>query len=61
MLKKLIKLADRLDQKGRSDLADEVDLIIKNISEENDKNLPKEIIDFDEVKDEDIEKLWEDE
>lgn len=54
MIEKLVKLADRLDQKGREDLADEVDALIQELTKSEPKETP-------ELTDKDVETFWEEE
>ncbi len=55
MIEKLVKIADRLDQKGREDLADEVDALIKELSQ------PEEKEETEEPTEDDINSFWEEE
>jgi hypothetical protein len=51
VIERLVKLADRLDAKGRSDLADKVDAAIKAARDKANE---------DEPTDEEVAELWKD-
>lgn len=62
-IEKLVKIADRLDQKGKFELADKVDAVINKLSCETcgcEANLDDSDFEHDTTDDE-IEEFWEEE